>query len=45
MLVFLRMNGAELEYTQGELIDLGLSLAAGQRSYEEVLRWVLTHQE
>ncbi len=44
MLVFLLMNGVELAYSQAELIELGLSLAAGQRSYEEVLRWIVNHQ-
>lgn len=44
MLVFLSINGVELTYTQKELIDLGLLLAAGKMTYEEVLRWIIRHQ-
>ncbi|SBV99130.1 Death-on-curing family protein [uncultured Eubacteriales bacterium] len=45
MLVFLSLSGVELDYMQEELIDLGLGLAAGKVSYEEVLRWILGHQQ
>lgn len=45
MLVFLSLSGVELDYTQEQLIDLGLGLAAGKVPYEEVLRWILGHQQ
>lgn len=45
MLVFLAINGIELDHTQEELIDLGLGLAASKISYEEVLHWILSHQQ
>lgn len=45
MLVFLATNGVELDHTQEELIDLGLGLAASKISDEEVLRWILSHQQ
>lgn len=45
MLVFLAINGIELDHTQEELIDLGLGLAASKISCEEVLHWILSHQQ
>ena len=44
MLVFLALNGIELDYTQQELIDIILSAAAGQASADDFLQWVLCHQ-
>ncbi len=44
MLVCLRLNGAELKFTQEELIDLSLSAASGKLSYEDILDWVNTHK-
>lgn len=44
MLVFLAANGVELFYTQEELISLGLSLAEGKLTCDDVLRWITTHQ-
>lgn len=45
MLVFLSVNGIDLVYTQEELIDMGLSLAAGELTYEAVLQWIMEHQQ
>lgn len=45
MLVFLALNGVELAYTQPELIDIILHLAAGEAEYEDLLNWLLSHQE
>ena len=45
MLVFLALNGVELTYTQQELIDIILHLAAGEAEYEDLLNWLLSHQE
>jgi death-on-curing protein len=44
MLVFLALNGIELQYTQRELSDIILRVAASEESYEGLLRWVLGHQ-
>jgi death-on-curing protein len=44
MLVFLDINGIELAYSQEELASVGLSLAAGTYSDEELLRWIIDHQ-
>ncbi|MCL2108174.1 MAG: type II toxin-antitoxin system death-on-curing family toxin [Oscillospiraceae bacterium] len=40
MLVFLRMNDIKLNYTQQELISLGLGMASGSMSYEDVRAWL-----
>ena len=44
MLVFLALNGVELDYTQEELANIILEVAAGTASYEELLWWLLAHE-
>lgn len=44
MLVFLALNGIELQYTQTELSDIILQLAAGTLQSSDLLDWILTHQ-
>ena len=44
MLVFLALNGIELMYTQKELYETILDVAAGNIEYEDLLQWVLDHQ-
>ena len=44
MLVFLALNGIELEYTQEELSDMILSVAAGKLSFENMAKWIIQHQ-
>lgn len=44
MLVFLSVNGYELRYTQKELSNLILDVAANKKQYEDVLQWLLEHQ-
>lgn len=44
MLVFLALNGYEIEYTQKELSDLILDVAAGKKQYKDILQWLLIHQ-
>lgn len=44
MLVFLALNGVELQHSQEELSDIILMLAAGEIAAEELLRWILSHQ-
>ena len=43
MLVMLAINNIELEYTQKELSDIILQVAAGEKGYPELLLWVNTH--
>ena len=45
MLVFLAINGIELLYTQQELYTEILAVASGQSGCEELLRWILEHQQ
>ena len=44
MLVFLALNGIELEYTQRELADIILQVAADEKDYPDLLDWLLCHQ-
>ena len=44
MLMTLRLNGITLQYTQSELIHLGLSAADGTAKYEDIVTWIGTHQ-
>lgn len=45
MLVFLALNKIELDYTQDELSDVFLKIAAGEISQDDLLRWIVSHQE
>ena len=44
MLVFLALNKIELEYTQQELSDIILKVAADKCSFEDLLNWISEHQ-
>ena len=44
MLLLLEINGIVLEYTQKELYEIILNVAANDVEYEELLRWVLDHE-
>ena len=44
MILFLECNGVYLDYTQKELIDLGLGVAAGEIKYEQLLEWLIKHK-
>lgn len=44
MMVFLALNGIELKYTQRELYEIILTIAAGKKEYEDLLMWILNHQ-
>ena len=43
MLMTLKLNGITLDYTQRELIDLGLAAASGNARYEDILKWIHNH--
>ena len=45
MLVFFELNGIKLKYTQKELYEMILAVADGSLTYEDMLEWVLEHQE
>ena len=44
-LLFLKLNNAEIEYTQKELSDFGLSVASGKMSKDEIKAWFLAHRK
>ena len=44
MLLFLSLNGIELEYTQNELSDMILDVAAGNLRFEDMIKWIIKHQ-
>ena len=45
MFVFLALNGYELIYTQQELVEIILQLAAGKIDAEDLLKWIIEHQK
>ena len=44
MLVFLALNGIDLEYTQDELSEMVFGVASGKISFENMLNWIISHQ-
>ena len=44
MMLILKKNGIALEYTQAELIGIGLDAAQGKISVTEVAAWIETHR-
>ena len=42
--VFLEINGIKLEYSDNDLVELGLSVASGAWSIPDVLSWIMRHQ-
>ena len=44
MLMFLALNGIELEYTQKELYTIILNVASDKCSFEELVSWITAHQ-
>ncbi len=45
MLMTLRLNNVELDFSQSELVKLGLSIADGSCKYECILEWILEHRK
>ena len=45
MLTFLEVNGVPLECTNDDVVSVGLAVAAGEMSYEQLKDWVLTHRK
>jgi len=44
MLTVLAMNNIELEYSQKELYEIILKVAASEASFEDLLKWVQDHK-
>ena len=44
MLMTLQLNNIKINYTQAELISLGLSVANGKTEYVEILDWIMEHK-
>ena len=44
MLMTLQLNHVQIQYTQAELIQLGLSVADNSYRYEDILAWINKHK-
>ncbi len=44
MLVTLDLNDVALQYSQTELIELGLAVANGQAKFDDILVWIYNHK-
>ena len=44
MLVFLEVNGVELDPSDDEVIRVALAVASSEMSYDELLRWILDNK-
>lgn len=45
MLLLLRINNIKINYSQQELIDLGIGIADSKVQYEDIVIWIEKHQE
>lgn len=45
MLTFLDVNGIHITTTDEEIIRIGLGVAAGNVSYNEILRWIIKNEK
>ena len=44
MLITLQLNNVKINYTQTELISLGISVADGKIEYDQILDWIIKHK-
>ncbi len=44
MLMTLKLNHIELQYTQQELVQLSISVADGSKGYHDILDWIYSHK-
>ena len=44
MLVYLKVNGVTLTYTQEELQDIFLGLAASEVTFDDLVSWIMNHE-
>lgn len=45
MLVFLELNGMEIECSDEEMVTLGLGIAAGQYKDDDIVLWLVEHNK
>ena len=45
MILFLENNGVYTDYTQKELVELGLGIAKGKIDYQQILEWIHRHKK
>lgn len=45
MLVFLELNGMEIECSDEDLVTLGLKIAAGQYKDDDIVFWIVEHNK
>ena len=45
MLTYLELNGIKIQCLNSELVDAGFSLAKGNMKYDELLKWVKSHEK
>ena len=43
MLVFLELNGIEMQYTNDELSEIFLAIADDRAKYDDLLSWIIEH--
>lgn len=44
MLVFLLLNDIELDYSQEELVEIVLKVAASEATFDGLLAWIISHK-
>ncbi|MBZ4654741.1 MAG: type toxin-antitoxin system death-on-curing family toxin [Peptococcaceae bacterium] len=44
MLLLLKMNGIQIQYSQQELVELGLGVASGRISENDIREWIERHR-
>lgn len=45
MLLFLKLNNIEVNYSQQELIDFGLDISSGEMSKNDIKGWIIEHRK
>ncbi|MBQ5998644.1 MAG: type II toxin-antitoxin system death-on-curing family toxin [Treponema sp.] len=45
ILLFLKLNNENIEYSQAELIDFGLNIASGKMNKADIKAWLLNHRK
>ena len=45
MLSFLEVNGVKLNYTDDEIIYVGLAVASNKMDYDDILGWIKNHEQ
>ena len=45
MLVFLKLNNIKLDFTQFELVELGIGIAEGKKDSAQITKWILKHKK